>query len=138
MKSLLLTVLIALSSITVLADIRLPDVIGNSMVLQQKQTVPIWGSADPGETVIVTFAGQKGGTGCALPPPRSRQAPRAPVPSPAAAPRGALACCCGEEVRSAGAGGGGRRSCPRSKSPPRRYATCRPTGSQSVRNTSSR
>src|SRR5436309_2726385 len=59
MKPLLLTVLIALSSITVLADIRLPDVIGNSMVLQQKQTVPIWGSADPGETVIVTFAGQK-------------------------------------------------------------------------------
>ncbi len=59
MKPLCLTILIALSSIAALADIRLPDVIGSSMVLQQKQTVTIWGSADPGETVIVTFAGQK-------------------------------------------------------------------------------
>ncbi len=28
------------------------------MVLQQKQAVPIWGWADPGESVTVTFAGQ--------------------------------------------------------------------------------
>ena len=59
MKPFLLTALVALSSITALGDIRLPDVIASSMVLQEKQTVPIWGSADPGETVVVTFAAQK-------------------------------------------------------------------------------
>ena len=41
------------------ADVRLPDVISNSMVLQQKQAVPIWGIAELGETVTVTFGGQK-------------------------------------------------------------------------------
>jgi sialate O-acetylesterase len=45
----------ALSCATVFADVSLPDVIGNSMVLQQKQATPIWGIADPGETVTVTF-----------------------------------------------------------------------------------
>lgn len=41
------------------ADVVLPDIIGSSMVLQQKQTVPIWGKAEPGETVTVTFGKQK-------------------------------------------------------------------------------
>ena len=40
------------------ANVSLPDVIGDGMVLQQKQRVPIWGNADPGETVTVRFAGQ--------------------------------------------------------------------------------
>src|SRR5215510_12869210 len=40
------------------ANVSLPDVIGNGMVLQQKQKVPIWGTADPGEIVTVRFAGQ--------------------------------------------------------------------------------
>ena len=43
---------------TVRANVSLPDVISSSMVLQQNQRVPIWGTADPGETVIVKFAGQ--------------------------------------------------------------------------------
>jgi sialate O-acetylesterase len=43
----------------VLGDVRLPDVIGSAMVLQQKQKVPIWGWAEPGEAVTVTFAGKK-------------------------------------------------------------------------------
>lgn len=34
---------------------RLPDVLASSMVLQQKQAVPIWGTAEPGETVTVSF-----------------------------------------------------------------------------------
>jgi sialate O-acetylesterase len=42
-----------------LGDVRLPDVIASSMVLQQKQKVPVWGTADPGETVTVTFGKQK-------------------------------------------------------------------------------
>ncbi|MDQ6785453.1 MAG: sialate O-acetylesterase [Acidobacteriota bacterium] len=44
---------------TALADVRLPDIIGNSMVLQQKQNVPIFGFADAGEAVTVTFGKQK-------------------------------------------------------------------------------
>lgn len=51
--------LIALISFAARADVRLPDVIGDSMVLQQKQKVPVWGTADAGEAVIVSFGRQK-------------------------------------------------------------------------------
>ena len=40
------------------ANVTLPDVISDGMVLQENQRVPIWGKADAGETVIVKFAGQ--------------------------------------------------------------------------------
>ena len=59
MKTLLAAIALFLCSTAALADVRLPDVIGSSMVLQQKQKVPIWGWAEPGETVTVEFAGQK-------------------------------------------------------------------------------
>ena len=59
MKSLQVLFLIAFVAIAVHAEVRLPDVIGSSMVLQQKMTVPIWGTAEPGEAVTVSFAGQK-------------------------------------------------------------------------------
>ncbi len=36
-------------------EIRLPSVISDNMVLQQQQNVPIWGWAEPGEKVTVTF-----------------------------------------------------------------------------------
>jgi sialate O-acetylesterase len=49
----------ALGCVDVRADVTLPDVIGSSMVLQQKVKVPIWGTAEPGEAVTVAFAGQK-------------------------------------------------------------------------------
>jgi sialate O-acetylesterase len=52
-------VFLAFCSVTVFADVRLPDVIASSMVLQQKQMVPIWGWAELGEAVTVEFAGQK-------------------------------------------------------------------------------
>src|SRR5262245_11881423 len=41
------------------ADIRLPALFTDHMVLQQGQTNRVWGWADPGEDVIVTIAGQK-------------------------------------------------------------------------------
>ena len=41
------------------ADITLPHVFGDHMVLQAGQPVPVWGWAKPGETITVTFAGQK-------------------------------------------------------------------------------
>ncbi len=41
------------------AAVELPDVIGSHMVLQRNQPLPIWGKADPGEVVTVTFKGQQ-------------------------------------------------------------------------------
>lgn len=40
------------------AELKLPAIIGDHMVLQQKQTNPIWGWDSPGTKVTVTFAGQ--------------------------------------------------------------------------------
>jgi sialate O-acetylesterase len=40
------------------ANVSLPDVISDGMVLQQNQKIPIWGKADPGEAITVRFAGQ--------------------------------------------------------------------------------
>jgi sialate O-acetylesterase len=40
------------------ADVRLPGVFGDHMVLQRDVPVPVWGWADPSETVTVTLAGQ--------------------------------------------------------------------------------
>jgi sialate O-acetylesterase len=49
-----LTILaITLLSAAAQADIRLPTVIGDNMVLQRNGDVPIWGWADPGERVTV-------------------------------------------------------------------------------------
>ena len=41
------------------ADVRLPAIFGNNMVLQRDQKVPVWGWAEEGEKVTVQFAGQK-------------------------------------------------------------------------------
>ncbi len=40
------------------ADVKLPALFGNHMVLQQKQADKVWGKADAGEEVTVTIAGQ--------------------------------------------------------------------------------
>ena len=44
---------------TARADVTLPAVVGNHMVLQRDQPLPIWGWADPGEEVTVTFGENK-------------------------------------------------------------------------------
>ena len=41
---------------------RLARVFGNNMVLQREKPVPVWGWADPGEAITVTFANQSKGT----------------------------------------------------------------------------
>ncbi len=41
------------------ADVRLPNLFSDNMVLQQGMRVAIWGWADDGEVVTVTFRGQK-------------------------------------------------------------------------------
>lgn len=58
MKLLVSFTLIIIFSFIVYADVRLPEIIGNSMVLQQKETVPIWGWADPDENITVNFGQQ--------------------------------------------------------------------------------
>ncbi|MEM8875634.1 MAG: sialate O-acetylesterase [Planctomycetota bacterium] len=40
---------------TALAELRLPSVFSDHMVLQRDQHVPVWGKGDPGETVTVTL-----------------------------------------------------------------------------------
>jgi len=45
----------AVMACTAFADVRLPKIFDNNMVLQRDMPVPIWGWADPGEEVIVTF-----------------------------------------------------------------------------------
>lgn len=40
------------------ADVVLPDILSDNMVLQRGVPVPIWGKADPGERVTVSFADQ--------------------------------------------------------------------------------
>jgi sialate O-acetylesterase len=43
---------------SLLAEVKLPAIIGNHMVLQQKMANPIWGWDNPGAKINVTFAGQ--------------------------------------------------------------------------------
>jgi len=40
------------------AEVKLPAVFGDQMVLQRDMPIPVWGWADPGESVTVRFAGQ--------------------------------------------------------------------------------
>lgn len=45
-------------AVTARAELKLPAIIGDNMVLQQKQANPVWGWDAPGTEVTVTFAGQ--------------------------------------------------------------------------------
>ena len=40
------------------ADVKVPGIFGDHMVLQHGMRIPVWGKADPGETVTVKLAGQ--------------------------------------------------------------------------------
>jgi sialate O-acetylesterase len=51
----MVTLLMASSAV---ADVTLPAIIDSHMVLQSGTSVPIWGRAEPGEKVSVSFAGQ--------------------------------------------------------------------------------
>ncbi|MSU50827.1 MAG: sialate O-acetylesterase [Opitutus sp.] len=59
MKNLGILLAVGLALVSVLrAELKLPAIIGDHMVLQQKQANPIWGWDTPGTKVTVTFAGQ--------------------------------------------------------------------------------
>ncbi|MEI8310284.1 MAG: sialate O-acetylesterase [Verrucomicrobiota bacterium] len=53
-----LAIAAALTTATALADVKLPAIISDHMVLEKSAKVPIWGKADPGEKVTVTLNGQ--------------------------------------------------------------------------------
>src|SRR5262245_15815249 len=50
---------LALAPAGLFADVSLPAVISDHMVLQQDMPTRIWGKADPGEAVSLEFQGQK-------------------------------------------------------------------------------
>ncbi|MEN3943993.1 sialate O-acetylesterase [Prosthecobacter sp. SYSU 5D2] len=58
MRTLALTSLLASLAFLAKAEIKLPAIIGDNMVLQQKQANPLWGWDTPGTEVTVKFAGQ--------------------------------------------------------------------------------
>lgn len=51
--------LIMLLCCTAMAQLSLPKIIGNDMVLQSKQAVPVWGTAKAGDVVTVSFGTQQ-------------------------------------------------------------------------------
>ena len=61
MKFLWAGALVVVASIgTVSADVKLPAIFGDHMVLQQGKTLPVWGTADAGEKVTVTVGSETG------------------------------------------------------------------------------
>jgi len=50
--------LLTLLAVSARAELKLPAIIGDNMVLQQKQANPVWGWDAPGTEVKLTFAGQ--------------------------------------------------------------------------------
>lgn len=58
MRVILAVIVLAVAAVA-RANVTLPDVVSSGMVLQRDQAVPIWGTADPGEAVTVSFGGQK-------------------------------------------------------------------------------
>ena len=59
MKIRLLFALSFLLNVTVWADIKLPALVGDNMVLQRNANINLWGWADPGETVSLQFQGRQ-------------------------------------------------------------------------------
>jgi len=61
MKKLALLLIFSQALVPVLrAELKLPAIIGDHMVLQQRQADPIWGWDTPGTKITVAFLGKKG------------------------------------------------------------------------------
>ena len=56
----LFAVALTLGSMAARADVKLPAIFGDHMVLQQEATIPVWGHADAGEKITVTFGQSQG------------------------------------------------------------------------------
>ena len=60
----LLIIFCAVITCSLFAEIRMPSVFNDGMVLQREASVPVWGWADNGAAVSVSYAGQKKTTTC--------------------------------------------------------------------------
>ena len=58
-KFTLLVVLACICSVWAEAKVKLPSVLSDGMVLQRESPIKIWGTAEPGEDVVVTFKKKK-------------------------------------------------------------------------------
>lgn len=58
LRSFLMVLFLGISVSIATAQLKLPAIFGDNMVLQQQQRIPIWGWASPGVEVQVSFAGQ--------------------------------------------------------------------------------
>jgi sialate O-acetylesterase len=59
MKKWLLFLFVAMTALFAVAQVRLPKIFGDSMVLQRDQPIPVWGWAAKKETVTIRFHNQK-------------------------------------------------------------------------------
>jgi sialate O-acetylesterase len=51
--------IVLLGAAALRAEVTLPSHFSDHMIFQREMRVPVWGTAAPGETVTVEFAGQK-------------------------------------------------------------------------------
>ncbi len=58
-KSIIVLLALVFTTFIGKADVKLADVFTSNMVLQRNLNLKVWGSADPGEKVTLSFKGQK-------------------------------------------------------------------------------
>ncbi|MXV14517.1 sialate O-acetylesterase [Hufsiella ginkgonis] len=58
LRTILFAVATGFIPVSVAAKIRLPALVGNNMVLQRELPAPVWGWAEPGDTVSISFRGR--------------------------------------------------------------------------------
>jgi sialate O-acetylesterase len=59
-RTAVLAVILFTTTVAIPAEVKLPVIFGDHMVLQQDAQLPVWGTAAPGESVTVTLGAQKG------------------------------------------------------------------------------
>lgn len=55
MKQIILSLIAFFLCYSLYADVKLPKIFGDNMVLQRNKTIPVWGWADPNEKITVQF-----------------------------------------------------------------------------------
>ncbi len=53
------TFILTASISTCFADVKLPEIISDGIVLQRNAEIPVWGWADPDEPITLTFMGKE-------------------------------------------------------------------------------
>ena len=58
-KNICIILSLLLYTIGMQAEVRLPGIFSDKMVLQRDTPIPLWGFADPKETVVIEFNGKQ-------------------------------------------------------------------------------